>query len=150
MLASDIQPTHDIKTLICRSYSPVPIALEAISAGFPSPAQDHVEAALDLNEYLVRNPISTFYVTVASDSMKNANIHAGDKIIVDRGVIPVHRSIVVAMINGTAFTVKRLMIELNGTAWLKAENPEYQDLHFKSNDELTIWGVVIGCFRKIP
>lgn len=147
---SDTQQINDIISLKCSSYTPIAFASGTIAAGFPSPAQDHVEAALDLNEYLITNPISTFFVTVASDSMSGAHIHAGDKIIVDRGMVPLHRSIVVALINGNAFTVKRLMIERNGTAWLKAENPEYQDIHFKSNDELTIWGVVIGCFRRFP
>lgn len=150
MHSDDIQLRHDIHPLVCTSYTPIPLALEKISAGFPSPAQDHVEAALDLNEYLIINPISTFYVTVASDSMTGAHIHAGDKIIVDRGAVPIHGSIVVAMINNTVFTVKRLMIACDGTAWLKAENPAYPDIHFKLSDEFVVWGVVIGCFRKFP
>ncbi|SFB89710.1 DNA polymerase V [Marinospirillum celere] len=42
--------------------SPLPLYLERVSTGFPSPAQDYVEQALDLNEILVKRPASTFFV----------------------------------------------------------------------------------------
>jgi DNA polymerase V len=29
----------------------IPLATERVAAGFPSPAQDHVEQSLDLNEF---------------------------------------------------------------------------------------------------
>jgi DNA polymerase V len=32
-----------------------------ISAGFPSPMEDYLEAMLDLNRELIKNPSSTFY-----------------------------------------------------------------------------------------
>ena len=38
-------------------------------AGFPSPADDHMERRLDLNEHLIRNPVSTFFLRVEGDSM---------------------------------------------------------------------------------
>ena len=39
------------------------------------------------------------------------------------------------------FTVKRLMIDEN-ERWLKAENPDYDDIHLHDGQELIIWGVV--------
>lgn len=57
-----------------------------ISAGFPSLAADYVEDSLDLNDYLVRNKPAAFMFTVKGDSMKNAGIIEGDKVIVDRSV----------------------------------------------------------------
>ena len=45
-----------------------PLALPLLGsravAGFPSPADDHMERRLDLNEHLVRNPLSTFFLRV--------------------------------------------------------------------------------------
>lgn len=127
----------------------IPLGSETVPAGFPSPAQDHVEQCLDLNEYLIANPAATFFLTVGSDSMKDIGIIAGHKIIVDRSQVATHRRIVVASINGL-FTVKRLIIEPDGTKWLKAENPAYPDIHFKAGDQVEIWGVVTGWFRKSP
>jgi len=77
-----------------------------VEAGFPSPADDHLERGIDLNEELVRNPAATFYVRVKGESMRDAGIHPGDLLMIDRSVTPVDRQIVVAMIDGE-FTVKR-------------------------------------------
>src|SRR5690554_4495176 len=48
---------------------PLPLYLERVAAGFPSPAQDYVEQALDLNQLLVKRPASTFFVRAEGDSM---------------------------------------------------------------------------------
>ena len=53
-------------------------------AGFPSPADDHMERRLDLNEHLIRNPVSTFFLRVEGDSMAGAGILSGDLIVVDK------------------------------------------------------------------
>ena len=53
-----------------------------ISAGFPSPAADYSEEALDLNTYLVRNKPATFMFSVKGDSMVGASIEDGDKVVV--------------------------------------------------------------------
>jgi phage repressor protein C with HTH and peptisase S24 domain len=55
-------------------------------AGFPSPEDDHLDKALNLNEYLVSNPASTFFVKAKGDSMKDAGIQSGDILVVDRSV----------------------------------------------------------------
>ena len=46
-----------------------------ISAGFPSPADDHLERNLDLNSHLVKHPAATFFVRVTGDSMIGAGIN---------------------------------------------------------------------------
>ena len=47
----------------------LPVATSGVSAGFPSPADDHLDPPLDLNRELVRNPGATFFARVAGDSM---------------------------------------------------------------------------------
>ena len=71
-----------------------------VSCGFPSPADDYVETALDLNELVIAHPAATFYVRVSGDSMMNAAICHGDIIVVDRAREPGHNSIVVAHLDG--------------------------------------------------
>src|SRR5690606_15452628 len=40
----------------------IPLALEKVAAGFPSPAQDYIERTLDMNEHLVKIEAATFVV----------------------------------------------------------------------------------------
>lgn len=118
----------------------IPYAIEKISAGFPSPAQDYIDKRLDMNEHLIKNECATFIVKVGSLSMLNAGIDIDDELIVDRSLDAKHQDIVVALIEND-FTVKRLMIDDSGR-WLKAENPDYKNIYFNEGQELIIWGVV--------
>ena len=114
---------------------------DSVSAGFPSPADDHMEENIDLNEHLISNPFSTFFLRVKGDSMINAGIKDKDLIIVDKSLIAKPGNIVIAMIDGE-FTIKRLSIK-NNELYLKAENHNYPDFRFKNHIDVQIWGVVI-------
>ena len=118
----------------------LPLVSASVEAGFPSPADDHLERSLDLNEELVRNPAATFFVRVKGESMRDAGIHPGDTLIVDRSVIPSDRQIVVAMIDGE-FTVKRFR-KRGWKITLEAENPAFAPIEVGEDQELTIWGAV--------
>jgi len=128
-----------IKQVVPTTHMLIPYALEKINAGFPSPAQDYIDKALDMNEHLIKNETATFIVRVASLSMLNAGIDIDDELVVDRSLEAKHNDIVVALIDND-FTVKRLMIDER--KWLKAENPEYKNIYFSDGQELIIWGVV--------
>ena len=132
------------------SVMSIPLASEKVAAGFPSPAQDYVDKTLDMNEHLIKNEAATFVVKVASLSMRDAGIEIDDELIVDRSIEAKHEDIVIALIDNE-FTVKRLMIEGDDNRWLKAENPEFSDIHLQDGQEMVIWGVVtfvIKPFRK--
>lgn len=126
--------------IIPTTHYQIPIALTQIAAGFPSPAQDHIDKTIDLNECLIKNKEATFIVEVESLSMRNAGIDVGDWLLVDKSQLAKHGDIIVAYIDND-FTIKRLMIDENGT-WLKAENPDYQDIYFSEEQTLIVWGVV--------
>ncbi len=130
----------------------VPPALELklfnhrLSAGFPSPAADYSEDGLDLNTYLVRNKAATFMFTVKGDSMIDAHIAEGDKVVVDCSLRPAHGDIVVAVVAGD-YTIKRLF-KHRGRLELRPENPAYQPIVFQEGSELEVWGVVVGVVRR--
>lgn len=124
----------------------IPLASERVQAGFPSPAQDYVEKKLDLNQHLIRNINATFIVRVNSLSMIDAGLDINDELIVDRSLEAKHRDVVIALVDND-FTVKRLMIEKT-EHWLKAENPDFDDLHFDDGQELIIWGVVTRVIKN--
>ena len=119
----------------------IPLLADSVSAGFPSPADDYTEENIDLNEHLISNPFSTFFLRVKGDSMINAGIKDKDLIIVDKSLIAKPGNIVIAMIDGE-FTIKRLSIK-NNELYLKAENHNYPDFKFKNHIDIQIWGVVI-------
>ena len=119
----------------------IPLLNDSVSAGFPSPADDYTEENIDLNEHLISNPFSTFFLRVKRDSMINAGIKDKDLIIVDKSLIAKPGNIIIAMIDGE-FTIKRLSIK-NGELYLKAENNNYPDFRFKNHIDVQIWGVVI-------
>lgn len=118
----------------------LPLFASKVPAGFPSPADDHLEAAIDLNQQYVRHPAATFFVKAQGHSMIGAGIHNGDMLVVDRSLEAQSGSIVIAVVNGE-LTVKRLLLN-EDEVWLLAENPEYQPIHIEEGMELHIWGVV--------
>ena len=119
----------------------IPLLNDSVSAGFPSPADDYTEENIDLNEHLISNPFSTFFLRVKGESMINAGIKDKDLIIVDKSLIAKPGNIIIAMIDGE-FTIKRLSIK-NDELYLKAENHNYPDFSFKNHIDVQIWGVVI-------
>ena len=119
----------------------IPLLNDSVSAGFPSPADDYTEENIDLNEHLISNPFSTFFLRVKGESMINAGIKDKDLIIVDKSLIAKPGNIIIAMIDGE-FTIKRLSIK-NDELYLKAENNNYPDFRFKNHIDVQIWGVVI-------
>lgn len=117
-----------------------PLASASVQAGFPSPAEDHMENSLDLNEHLVSNPAATFFVRVRGNSMRDAGIQGGDILVVDRSITPSDRQIVIAMLDGE-FTVKRLC-KRGERIFLEAANADFAPIEIRESQELTIWGAV--------
>ncbi|MFK7699712.1 LexA family protein [Pseudomonas caspiana] len=114
----------------------LPLYSSQISAGFPSPAAEH----LSLGELFdVREP-HVYLVKVESDSMQGAGIYSGDLVIVDRSLYAEHGDIVIAALNSEP-VCKRLHMREN-TCMLTSENSKYPPRHVMECDELVIWGVV--------
>ncbi len=124
-----------------------PLVGPKIPAGFPSPAADYVEGSLDLNEYLIAHPASTFFVRVDGHSMVKAGIFPDDILVVDRSLEPVSGKIVVAIYDGE-LTVKRLKIE-QGKYWLVPESDDYEPICVHKDTDFQVWGVVCWVIHKV-
>lgn len=118
-----------------------------VQAGFPSPADDFVEKSLDLNELLIEHPAATFFVRVQGTSMKDAHIHDGDVLIVDKSKEASSGSIVVAVINGE-FTVKRIQMQ-GDSVFLVPENKKFAPIAVTREMDFQVWGVVTYVIHKI-
>lgn len=126
-----------------------PLFSSSVPAGFASPADDHTEKELDLNDHFVTSPSSTFYVRVAGDSMNMAGIFDNTILQVDKSLEVRHQDIVVATVEGE-FTVKRF-IKRNGHIYLMPEstNQIHRPYSVSQMKDISIWGVVSGIHQKL-
>jgi len=118
----------------------LPFMKALIPAGFPSPAADYVQNAIDLHERLIHNTQATFFIRASGDSMRDAGIVDGSVLVVDSSIEPVSGHIVVASIDGK-YVVKRLKY-LRGGFELHSESTGKSYPVLRPTNELQIFGVI--------
>jgi DNA polymerase V len=117
----------------------VPLFGTSVAAGFPSPADDYVERALDLNEHLIEHPAATYCVRASGNSMIGGGIHDGDLLIVDRAVEPRDGCIAIAVVDGE-LTVKRIRRQ-GERILLMPDNRNYPAIEVGAEADFLVWGV---------
>jgi DNA polymerase V len=132
--------TLEIYSVLTETILELPVISSGISAGFPSPAMDFIDLTIDMNKHLVKHPSATFYGRVKGMSMKDAGIHDGDLLVIDKSLQPKNNKIAVCYIDGD-FTVKRIKIE-NDCIWLIPENEIYKPIKVTNENDFIIWGIV--------
>jgi DNA polymerase V len=125
----------------------LPLYSSNVRAGFPSPADDFIEAKLDLNTFLVAHPASTFFVRVQGESMIGAGINDGDILIVDRSLTPSNGRIIIAVVDED-FTVKRFY-KKGQCVHLVPENPAFETVILGNDDNFSVWGVVTNVIHNL-
>ena len=124
----------------------LPIYTCRVSAGFPSPAQDHMDQPLSLDELMEVDAPHTYLVQASGDSMTGVGIFDKDVMVVNRKLDPVPGHIVIAALNGEV-CVKRLT--KRGEQYvLESANPKYPPRFIMEGDEFDVWGVVTGSLRR--
>ena len=136
----------EIHKIDISSSLPLQFADEGIKAGFPSPAQDYMEQAIDLNKELIRHPASTFYGRVTGDSMRDEGIEEGDILVIDKSLELLNDDLAVCFIDGE-FTVKRVRLEPDA-AWLVPSNSNYPPIKVTKDNEFMVWGIVTYTIKK--
>lgn len=135
------------------SLNPMPLSLplysSKVSAGFPSPAEEHVEKRLNPNEFLIDQEDATFFVTIQGQSMIDVGLLPGDKAVVDRSKRASIGDIVLAVVDGE-FTIKTLARTKDGNASLLPANSTgtYSPIEIKEGMSFEVWGLVTGSFRR--
>jgi len=125
----------------------LPFVDEGIAAGFPSPAQDYMDVALDLNKELIKHPSATFYGRVKGTSMKDAGIEDGDILVIDRSLEYRNGMTAVCFLDGE-FTVKKLKID-NNKVFLMPANNEFEPIEITEDNEFVVWGIVTYVIKKL-
>ncbi len=118
-----------------------------VPAGFPSPTDDYLQEPLDLNEYVMTNPSTTYFVRASGNSMRNASIHNGDILVVNCSDTARSGKVVIAVIKGN-MVIKRLR-EYQGKWYLISENKDYSPLKITEEIRCYIWGVVTHALHTI-
>jgi DNA polymerase V len=124
----------------------IPLYLEHVSAGFPSPVQNYVEDTLDLNKRCIQWPAATFFVRVKGESMTEVGVFPGDTLVVDRPLTAVYGDIVIACLHGE-MTAKEL--EINPNVRMLPRNPKYSPIVISTESELEIFSLITSVVRRI-
>ena len=121
-----------------------------VAAGFPINI-DYSHETLDFNRDYIKHPDASFYGDVEGDSMRDAGIFDGDRVIIDRAVEPHDGSIIVAWWAGEGFTMKYLDLthRRDGYIELRPANPDYPVFRIDDPEQFQVWGTVIHIIRTI-
>lgn len=125
----------------------IPLFLERVSAGFPSPAEDYVEKTLDLNELCIQHPAATFFVRVQGESMIEAGIYPEDILVVDRSLRAQHGDVIIASLE-SEMTVKEIHLTPE-PVMLLPRNRNYQPILIEEGMVLEVFGVVTNVVRSL-
>ena len=117
-----------------------------VKAGFPSPAQDFIAQAIDLNKYIIKHPAATYFALVNGVSM-DTDLSEGDLLVVDRSLDPQDGKIAVCFVDGE-FTVKKIRIEKD-RCLIVPSNPDYPVIEVNKDNDFTIWGIVTYVIKKV-
>src|SRR5438876_7487197 len=112
----------------------------------PVPANQPQWQPFNLQEELIENPVTTFFVRVSGDSMIGSGIYSNDILIVDKAIEARNNHVIVAVLNGE-FTVKRLKVT-GETIVLMPANPKYQPIEITETMDFYIWGVVTHLIHR--
>ena len=126
----------------------LPIILQKVCAGFPSPATDYLEDEINLNEELVTNKASTFLIRVTGSSMVEDNIHDGDVLIVDKSLNIQHNSIAVLDYEGQ-LVVKKIIKKNNKFFLIFKLGNHNHFIEITEDNETQVWGVVTYVIHKV-
>ena len=115
----------------------IPVILQKVSAGFPSPATDYVQDEIDLNNELIKNPPATFLIRVQGNSMTDHKIINGDLLVVDRSLNL--KSDCIAIINFNNELVVKNIIKENNNFYIKNK---LEKTLINENSDINVWGIV--------
>lgn len=98
----------------------------SVAAGYPIPVESGIEKEVDLNEFLVEHPASTFFARVQGLDMIHSGIRDGDILVVDSAITPTDGKVILAVMN-KCLTVK-IYREFNGEAFLESQKHQFLPL----------------------
>lgn len=118
----------------------LPLFSFRVPAGFPSPAQDHMEGQISLDELMHIRAPHTYLARASGHSMVGVGIYDHDILVVDRSLLPAPGQIVIAALNGEPLV--KIFDREGDQVVLRSANKRYPPRHLLEGDELGVWGVI--------
>lgn len=114
--------------------------------GFPSPARDHFEKPLSLDEYIIKRPAATFFVRVKGDGLNKIGIFSDDILVVDRSISASPGHLIVAILEGEM--VVRKLVKQGKTTYLSRKKSLDNATKITDMLDFEVWGVVSHAIHK--
>ena len=108
--------------------------IKFVASGFPSPADDFAEHALDLNKFIVQDTSATFFLRNQSSANRVYGLCVGDILVVDRSLKPCRGSLSVLILDDE-FKIRNYQ--------------QMQKLLSIENLDAEFWGVITAIIRKL-
>ena len=124
----------------------LPMAATRVHAGFPSPAEDYIEAPVDPSRLLVGNRAATFLWRADGDCMVDAGIFPDDVMVVDRSLEAVDGDVVVVVVGGD-FGLKRFRRRPGEAPSFEHDNARLEPYRPPPGTDWAVWGVVTFSLR---
>jgi repressor LexA len=115
-----------------------------VTAGLPATVEEELTDTINLEDMLVGKKELTYMLEVDGDSMIDAHIEKGDKILVERATHARDRDIVIAEVDGE-YTMKYFRRQ-GSRAWLEPANKKYKPIH--PEHSLNIIAILKAVIRK--
>ena len=136
-----------VSEVVSKGLNEIPLYSNKVADGFPSPADDYLEDKIDLNQYLIKHPASTFLVRASGESMKGAGIFPDDILVVDRSLKAENGKVVIAVVDNE-LTVKRYR-KKGKNIILEPENEAFDPIVIPRESEAFVWGVVTNVIHNL-
>ena len=120
-----------------------------VAAGMPETSEQTPEGRLSINAASlgVRPGINSFALRVRGDSMIDEQIRDGDFVVVHERRTADNGEMVIALLNGSGATVKKLYRERDGRIRLQPANETMSPMYVHERD-VEIQGIVVGVLRR--
>lgn len=125
-----------------------PLLAAPIPAGLPTPADDHIERRLSLDDHLIRDSEATFLMRAQGDDLQARGVHDGDLRVVDRAAAPSTGSLVVIVSDGQ-FSLARVGRDAQGQRVMRFAAPEIADRRWGDEPAMTLGGVVRWSIHRL-
>lgn len=118
------------------------------AGGFPSPAADYHEPSISLDDLMNLRAPHVYLMRVQGDSMRDAGIFDGSRILVDRAIEPSPGRIVLAFRDNQP--VVKLLGSSSSGLTLESANPDYAPIHPSEDEVVDVFGVVTWILTRAP
>jgi repressor LexA len=115
-----------------------------VAAGRPLEVYE-IQETIDVPEEVLSRG-ENVALRIRGDSMIESGIHDGDVVVVKRQTSAESGQIVVALVDGEV-TIKRIYFHRDRIE-LRASNPEVESIYVNRGQEFTIYGILVGLYRK--